>query len=209
MMARLFFLATLFLVLGPLDGAAQDDRPWWKQLINAHPRPEKPVEVVPEAGAMDSPNADAEPANDEGGDDGAADSEVEISGLPKAQERGGIQGTVQWDISEQLMALDSVQVDPEAIRIPGYRVQIFMGRLDSARSLRRHLQKEVLTQEPVYVTPYPPLFGVTLGNFTSSLAAHRARQSLIGVFPQSLVVPIKLPLNTLYPRSNVDSKALN
>ena len=99
----------------------------------------------------------------------------------------------------QLMALDSVQVDPEAIRIPGYRVQIFMGRLDSARSLRRHLQEEVLTQEPVYVTPYPPLFGVTLGNFTSSLAAHRARQSLIGAFPQSLVVPIKLPLNTLYP----------
>ena len=37
MMARLFFLATLFLVLGPLDGAAQDDRPWWKQLINAQP----------------------------------------------------------------------------------------------------------------------------------------------------------------------------
>lgn len=209
MMARLFVIATLFLVLGPLDGAAQDNRPWWKQLINGHPRLEKPVEVIPEAGAAGSPNADAESANDEGGDDGAANSEVEILGLPKAQERGGIQGTVQWDISEQLMALDSVQVDPEAIRIPGYRVQIFMGRLDSARSLRRHLQEEVLTQESVYVTPYPPLFGVTLGNFTSSLAAHRARQSLIGAFPQSLVVPIKLPLNTLYPRSNVDSKALN
>jgi len=53
------------------------------------------------------------------------------------------------------------------------------------------------------------LFGVTIGNFTSSLAAYRARQSLIVAFPQSLVVPIKLPLNTLYPRSNVDSKALN
>jgi hypothetical protein len=152
---------------------------------------------------------DAEPAQDEGGHHDTADSEGEILDLPKAQERGGIQGTVQWDISEELMALDSVQMDPEAIRIPGYRVQIFMGRLDSARSLRRHLQEEMLTQEPVYVTSYPPLFGLTIGNFTSSLAAYRARQSLIVAFPQSLVVPIKLPLNTLYPRSNVDSKALN
>jgi len=208
-MVRLFFIATLILVLGPLDGAAQDDRPWWKQLINAQPRPEKPAEVVPEAGDVDSPSMDAEPAHDEGGDHEAADSNGEILDLPKAQERGGIQGTVQWDISEELLALDSVQKDPEAIRIPGYRVQIFMGRLDSARSLRRHLQEEILTQEPVYVTPYPPLFGVTIGNFTSSLAAYRARQSLIVAFPQSLVVPIKLPLNTLYPRSNVDSKALN
>ena len=77
-----------------------------------------------------------------------------------------VRGTVNWHIPEDIAALDSAKASPEEIRIPGYRVQLFMGRLDSARALRQTLLEEEEWAWPTYVTPYPPLFAVTLGNFT-------------------------------------------
>ena len=194
-MIRHAFLLCFCWVLGTLVGTAQDDRPWWKSLFKGQ-AVEKEVpsvesEPVPVFDSVE-PNAVEGEESREGEEEFA---EVVIL------EQGGICGSAQWSITDEVSALDSAEVDPKAIRIPGYRVQLFMGRLDSARSLRRHLLHSERLQHAVYVTPYPPLFGVTMGNFTSPLAAHRVREGLLHDFPQSLVVPLSLPLDAIYPES--------
>lgn len=196
MMNRLVPLALFCLVLGTMDGVAQDDRPWWKALFNGQSSPVESAQVNPKS----TPSLDSAGAVEKGIE--MAD-EAEKGGLTSAVQpkQEGILGSVQWRISDEVAALDSAFVDPVAIRIPGFRVQVFMGRLDSARSLRHHLMQNEHLDHPVYVTPYPPLFGVTLGNFTSPLAAYRAREGLLQGFPLSLVVPLNLPLNAVYPES--------
>ena len=54
----------------------------------------------------------------------------------------------------------------------------------------------------LYVTTYPPLFGVTVGNYTTSLAAHRVREAWRPRFPNALVVPLDLPLDAVFPPGN-------
>ena len=51
-----------------------------------------------------------------------------------------------------------------------------MGRLDSARSLRQHISTELELDLDVHLTPYPPIFGVQVGDFRTALAAHRAKK---------------------------------
>lgn len=184
-------------VLGTLVGAAQDDRPWWKSLFKGQTvQQEVPsVEAVP----VSVPVLDSVEPNAVEGDERREGEEESLEVL--FFEQGGICGSAQWSITDEVAALDSAEVDPKAIRIPGYRVQLFMGRLDSARSLRRHLLQSERIEHAVYVTPYPPLFGVTMGNFTGPLAAHRVREGLLHDFPQSLVVPLSLPLDAIYPES--------
>ena len=95
---------------------------------------------------------------------------------------------------------DRRRLEAKDIRIPGFRVQLFMGKLDSARQLKRSLELKALDQ-PIYVTPYPPLFGVTVGNFTTSLAAHRVREAWRPRFPNALQ-PLDLPLDAVFPPGN-------
>lgn len=194
-MIRHAFLLCLCWVLGTLVGAAQDDRPWWKSLFKGQAVQQEVPSVEPEP----VPVFDSVEPNAVEGDESRDGKEEPVEVVFLEQE--GIFGSAQWSITDEVAALDSAQVDPKAIRIPGYRVQLFMGRLDSARSLRRHLLQSERLQHAVYVTPYPPLFGVTTGNFTSPLAAHRVREGLLHDFPQSLVVPLSLPLDAIYPES--------
>ena len=114
-------------------------------------------------------------------------------------------GSVSWSIPEPILALDSAKAGPDEIRIPGFRVQLFMGRLDSARALRQALLEEEWAW-PTYVTPYPPLFAVTLGNFTEKLPAMRLLDDLKRRFPTGLVVPLSLPLDALYPVGTEDAR---
>jgi len=114
----------------------------------------------------------------------------------------GIRGDVHWHVPAAILALDSGRLEPDAIHIPGYRVQLFMGRLENARSLKRSLELDGVDQ-PVHVTPYPPLFGVTVGNFTSSLAAHRVREAWRQRFPDALVVHLDLPLEVVFPEGEI------
>lgn len=190
----------LLLALGMSQGmGAQDDRPWWRNLFQQEDVPADDRQSTPETGVMEeveaTPEAEPLPVN-------PADSSAPEWGEDPAETAlpvGGVQGTVSWHIPEDIAALDSAKASPEEIRIPGYRVQLFMGRLDSARALRQSLLEEEGWDVPVYVTPYPPLFGVTLGNFTERLSAHRAKEGLRRRFPTCLVVPLDLPLDAVYP----------
>lgn len=195
--------ALLLLVLvtsGWNSVAGQDDRPWWKQLFRPGQETAVPAEEEVQDPLADPKGVEPGVSPSDEGIPAALDTalgEVEVrEAFPFRQ---GKRGTVHWTIPESILALDSAQVDSASIRIPGFRVQLFMGRLDSARSLRQALMEDETLTEPVYVTPYPPLFAVTLGNFTSALAAHRVKEVIRPRFPHGLVVPLELPLDALFP----------
>ena len=100
---------------------------------------------------------------------------------------------------EAIQDLDTLKTKPEEVRIPGFRVQLFMGRLDSARSLRNHIQDLLKLPYAVHLNRYPPVFGLQVGDFRTTLAAHRAKKSLRGRFPDALLVPANLTPEDAYP----------
>jgi hypothetical protein len=191
-------LPAIGLVLLPALCSAQNDGGWWRQLF----KPKQ--ETTPNPVSAPSPDlAPAEPQENRTEPVGIGLEDrgtANTSGEPDTADdvSMGIAGSVEWNVSAEILRLDSGRPAPEDIRIPGYRVQIFMGRLDSARSLKRSLEEEGAL-EPVHVTPYPPLFGVTVGNVTTSLAAHRIREAWRPRFPNALVVPLELPLDSVFP----------
>jgi len=191
-------LPAIGLVLLPALSSAQDDGGWWRQLFK--PKQETPATPSDAGSVQEMPaKEEADPKPVKAGPDRVQDVALAPMEMDTAGEvQLGIAGSVAWDVSAEILALDSGRPAPEDIRIPGYRVQIFMGRLDSARSLKRSLEEEGAV-EPVHVTPYPPLFGVTVGNVTTSLAAHRIREAWRPRFPNALVVPLELPLDSVFP----------
>lgn len=198
-MNRAAVVILMGLSLSTLGAQGQDSRPWWRQLFGTEA-------AVPSEGT--EPSSDEEPAlidREHGRKEveplnGVVVEEASEEGAALGAWEGGVEGTVTWWIPEDIAALDSAKVDPRALSIPGYRVQLFMGRLDSARQLRQSLLSEEEWGWPLYITPYPPLFGLTCGNFTSALAAHRACRNIKTSFPLSLVVPLSLPLDEVHPR---------
>ena len=198
---RLFLLILLSGTL-TLPAAGQDDRPWWRQLLGPEEAPTESVDVAVPDSMGAEPTAKVpmseEPvmAADEDGEN-VLDS-VASTAIPA--------GSVSWSIPAPILALDSAKAGPDEIQIPGFRVQLFMGRLDSARALRQALLEEEEWAWPTYVTPYPPLFAVTLGNFTEKLAAMRLLDDLKRRFPTGLVVPLSLPLDALYPVGTEDAR---
>ncbi len=188
-------LAVVFLWMGsPVD--AQDNVSWWRQMFGeGKAAKEAAAEAVIEP-TEDAPEVEA--PHDEGV--APASSEEALSELPVDVPFRDIPwGSVAWDISDEIGALDSLHTPPEDIRIPGFRVQIFMGRLDSARSLRQHISTELELDLDVHLTPYPPIFGVQVGDFRTALAAHRAKKALKRRFPSALVVPAELTVERAFP----------
>ena len=76
----------------------------------------------------------------------------------------GIPGSVTWEIPSEILALDSGRPEAKDIRIPGFRVHCSWANSTAPGNSRGRLKKEL--DDPIYVTPYPPLFGVTVGNYT-------------------------------------------
>ena len=191
-------LLALFL-LEPCASYAQDDAPWWRQLF-------KPSASAP--GEPDESPAHEQPMDVNGVEGAFPDSVVQAAptdkndDIPLEGPRFDLPaGTVAWGIPDAIAGLDSLVVAPEELRIPGFRVQLFMGRLDSARSLRRALEEDPLPGMAVHLSPYPPLFGVQVGDFRTPLAAHRAKGLLIRRFPDALVVPAELSPEAAFPVS--------
>lgn len=200
-MQRAWSLLFLSLALSTVS-VAQDNGGWWRQLF-------KPASPVPEAEAPAAEDTEGVPVVpwSEDADEVAPDAGSPVSLLDAVTADStldgpaGIPGSVTWEIPSEILALDSGRPEAKDIRIPGFRVQLFMGKLDSARQLKRSLELKALDQ-PIYVTPYPPLFGVTVGNFTTSLAAHRVREAWRLRFSNALVVPLDLPLEAVFPPGN-------
>ena len=185
------------LSVGPVS--AQDDAPWWRQLFGQGKDTEQPV-VVPEPvgspASMESPTAlPAEDHLEETPESELLDAE---GAMFTARESMGM-GSVAWNIPVSIQELDTLKQAEEDIRIPGFRVQLFMGKLDSARALRQHLTEELALGLEIHLTPYPPIFGVQVGDFRTALAAHRVMHGLKRMFPNALVVPAALDPTLAFP----------
>jgi hypothetical protein len=187
-------LAVVFLwVCSPVT--AQDDVPWWRQMFGDGKATKEVVvepiaEPIKEGQGMPDSIEDAE--------------EVPVLDVPLGQPVETTLsslpwGSVDWDVPDRISALDSLHLPAEEVRIPGFRVQLFMGRLDTARSLRQHIVTELELDFEVHLTPYPPIFGVQVGDFRTALAAHRAKRALKPRFPNALVVPAELTVESAFP----------
>ena len=197
-MQRASSLLLLSLALSTVS-VAQDNGGWWRQLFKpASPMPETEAPAAEETeDAQSAPwSEDAIEVVPEAESPEPHVNDMTVDSMKDVPE--GIRGSVTWEIPAEILALDSGRPEAKDIRIPGFRVQLFMGKLDSARQIKRSLELEELDQ-PIHVTPYPPLFGVTVGNFTTSLAAHRVREAWRPRFPKALVVPLDLPLDAVFP----------
>jgi hypothetical protein len=171
--------------------SAQDNVSWWRQMFGEG-KAAKEAAVVPTADVPELPDSTVQegPVLEL---EGPIKEPLEITlvDLPW--------GDVEWDIPEEIAALDSVHTPSDDIRIPGFRVQLFMGRLDSARSLRQYIANELDLDFEVHLTPYPPIFGVQVGDFRTPLEAHRAKRGLKPRFPNALVVPAELTVESAFP----------
>lgn len=184
---RTAFILTLFWAFSPVSADAQDDAPWWRSLFQQT----ESAEVEPEEDTAPGLPEGALPAAHETASDEADVLGVDVPDMPL--------GAVHWSVPEAIRDLDTLETKPEEVRIPGFRVQLFMGRLDSARSLRNHIQDHLKLPYSVHLTRYPPVFGLQVGDFRTTLAAHRAKKSLQGRFPDALVVPAELTPENAYP----------
>lgn len=189
-------LMVLLVLCTPLVAEAQDDAPWWRQLFGQGQEVES-GSMVPDGGD-DGALPPQEEAIEEG-EAGAADAGEVVAGDAMTRHPAVPVGSVSWVVPEAVALLDTLRQAPEEIRIPGYRVQLFMGRLDSARSLRLALLDNPEFEWEVHLTPYPPVFGLQVGDFRTPLAAHRAMGQLERRFPNALVVPAELELNRAFP----------
>lgn len=180
---------------------AQDDVPWWRQLFGTS-------EVDSASVAIPDSEGGALPLQSEPVDvEQELLMEVPASVETLRSEVGFLvpaegSGSLSLDVPESIEALDSLRPEPEDVRIPGFRIQLFMGKLDSARSLRNHLLTEEGLDYDVHLAPYPPAFGVQVGDFRTFLSAHRAKRSLLGGFPDALVVPAELTVEEAFPSSS-------
>ena len=186
---RMTIIFSLTWILLPVSVYAQDDAPWWRTLFPQTESAEGETESegsqdpgMPEVELISNPRIARDEANASGAD---------VQDMPL--------GAVHWFVPEAIQDLDTLKTKPEEVRIPGFRVQLFMGRLDSARSLRNHIQDHLKLPYAVHLNRYPPVFGLQVGDFRTTLAAHRAKKSLRGRFPDALVVPANLTPEDAYP----------
>ena len=180
-------LASVFLWVGQ-SVSAQDNVSWWRQMFGEG-KAAKETAVEPEISVLQDSTLEAQPVEVEK----QADEPLEITPVDIAW------GSVDWNVPREIEALDSLHTPLEDLRIPGFRVQLFMGRLDSARSLRQHISTQLNLEFEVHLTPYPPIFGVQVGDFRTALEAHRAKRALKSRFPSALVVPAELTVERAFP----------
>ena len=171
---------------------AQDNVSWWRQMFGEGKAAKEAV-VEPAADEVTLPESEPEVGPVQEELDGGLDEPVEIKAMNIPW------GSVDWDVPSEILALDTLHTPREDIRIPGFRVQLFMGRLDSARSLRQYIVDELEIEYEIHLTPYPPIFGVQMGDFRTPLAAHRAKRALKSGFPNALVVPAELTVESAFP----------
>lgn len=199
MQIRLAWALALCGVLSVGSVSAQGDAPWWRQLFGPGKDTAQPAVAVDPAGvpeAIDSPSASpAEELLEEDPKAGIADAEGPMLSGWEAMDVG----SVAWNIPVSIQEMDTLKQAEGDIRIPGFRVQLFMGKLDTARALRQHLSEELELDMEIHLTPYPPIFGVQVGDFRTSLAAHRVMQGLKRRFPNALVVPAALEPERAFP----------
>lgn len=169
---RLFVLAAL--LTGSTASFGQEDN-WWRKLFRKD-TVEEQVKMT-EPGAQDQPPAIRDSVKEERVDD--------LSGLPTAA--SGLPGRVMVSAPDGLAALDSAyRASPPLMK--GYRIQVYFGDLQAARSARMVFMADI-EEMPCYLVQNPPNFAVQVGDYRTQLDAFRELQQLKALYPAATVVP--------------------
>jgi len=89
-------------------------------------------------------------------------------------------------LPDEVAAWDAaVRANPEPA--DGYRVQLYLGDLQSSRQLRADLRKTVAL--PVYVLDLTPNYRVCIGDFRDRWSAEFERRSWLAAYPTATVIP--------------------
>ena len=93
-----------------------------------------------------------------------------------------------WEMPDTLAVLDSLdKTDPKPLK--GYRIQIYFGDLQGARSVRASFRRDH-PDVPCQLMPISPNYAVTVGDYRDLWSAKRAlRDNEVGRWANALVVP--------------------
>lgn len=182
------FCILLFLCLNTLDGEAQDDKtPWWKNLFKKETVDEMNRDE-PTTGRPIDPKTTQVP-----------DTPFPVDSMMVVDEasliRSAKPGIVRIYQDSRILSIDSLYTkEPPAIS--GYRIKIYFGDLNTARSERaRYISSH--KGEPCYLRPYPPNFAVLVGDYRTSIKAHRRMAELKAMYPSASVVQDEIQLPAL------------
>ena len=195
---RVFKINLLLLVLLGFSSLAssQESTPWWKSLFGGknQSNPTQTSESSRTNETIDAPflnlqeNEDATitPVRSE------IEEPQENEDLTSAYELR-LPGTFKVQYDPRIATLDSAW---KALRHPveGYRVQLHLGTLQSARLIRSQIRKQ--TDLPVYLSSLPPSYRVTLGDFHDRWSAEQERKKWMSKLPLTLVIPMEITVTS-------------
>ena len=101
-----------------------------------------------------------------------------------------------WEMPDTLAVLDSLdKTDPRPLK--GYRIQIYFGDLQGARSVRASFRRDH-PNVPCQLMPISPNYAVTVGDYRDLWSAKRAlRGNEVGRWANALVVPSDINFPTM------------
>ncbi len=109
--------------------------------------------------------------------------------IPERTEEGDF--IIKMDSAITSIYLDATEKEPV---LNGYRIQIYFGDLESARSVRAKCRKQ-LNHNRIYLESLPPNYTVTLGDYRNRWEAELALTKLKRRYPDAIIMQseIKLP----------------
>lgn len=182
-------VAVLWLGWLPVAGQAQQDSlpapdSWWKGLFRVTEMPA----CQPDSTGIDTSTDSVGNPNLEL--DGGLDS-VRSETWPMFPP-----ASFAWNLPEGLAQLDSLD-KAEPAPLQGYRIQIYFGDLQEARSVRAAFRRDH-PDVACQLLPISPNYAVTVGNYRDLWSAQRAlRDGEIGSWKLALVIPSPIDLPAL------------
>lgn len=176
--------------------SSQESTPWWKSLFGGK---NPSTAIPPSESSRTNETIDAPFLNlQENGDATITPVHNEIE---EPQEREGLTpafdprlpGTLTVQHDPRIATLDSAWKTLQH-PVEGYRVQLHLGTLQSARVIRSQIRKQ--TDLPVYLSSLPPSYRVTLGDFHDRWSAEQERKKWMSKLPLTLVIPMEIAVSS-------------
>lgn len=160
---------------------SQDDSSWWRKLFK-----KETVEEMKTEEEEDS----ATPVQKDTVKIAPIDEPIET--LPTVPSTIDRPGKINIYTPSNFSKLDSTfRKNPPALE--GYRIQIYFGDLERARSIRTGFLNSTKGHS-CYLEQNPPSFAVQVGDFRTSLDAHKALEEIKLQYPGALVVPAEIEI---------------
>lgn len=176
-----FVLTFVLLVAFSQSALSQDDSPWWRKLFKK--------ETVDEL-EKDTPDYTKPKTQVPTEKNDQSETVKPLDTIPASPAVLNRPGSISFSTPAELSRLDSAyRSNPPALE--GFRVQIYFGELEQARTMRTAFINSSITY-PCYLEQNPPSFSVQVGDFRTQLEAYKALQEIKMNHQGALVVPAKI-----------------